>query len=75
MHPMCSLAAEHLVKALLAFGQRQPPQIVCSFKQQVEGEVDEVLGPSLRERRLERCKVGRAVVVESTDLTIDDTVR
>jgi hypothetical protein len=50
-------------------------QIVSAIEQEIEGEEDQVFGPTFGESRLERDEIGRAMAIERDDLAIDDRIR
>lgn len=66
---------QQLLQPRFPIGQWLRPQILAAIKQQVEREIDQTSGVAFRQRGLKRRKVGRAVVVESANLAVDDAVR
>src|SRR5205085_11153633 len=49
-------------------------QILSTIERKIEHEIDQVLRPAIRERRLQRCEVRRAGVIERHNLPVDDGV-
>ncbi len=58
----------------LALAQRQFAQVLAGQEQGVEGEEDQVVGLAVRQRRLQRREVGRAVVVQGAGLAVVEAV-
>jgi len=59
----------------LAMRERQFAQVLVALEQQVEGEIDQVVGAAVRDRGLEGRKVGHVVGVERAQFTVDHGVR
>ena len=66
---------EKLLQSRLALAQRQGAQILAAFEQQIEGEIDELVGLAFGKGRLKGGEIRGAVLVQRADLAIDDCVR
>jgi len=58
----------------LAVRQGQAAQILVAVEQQVEGEIDQVAGVAVRDRRLKGREVGHMVFGQGAQLAVDDAV-
>ena len=58
----------------LALGQRTGTQILSAIEEKIEHEIDQILGPAIRECRLQRREVRRARVIECHNLSVDDGI-
>jgi len=72
---LIATALKHFLKTVLPLGERLLSQIVSAIEQEIEGEEDQVFGPTFGESRLERDEIGRAMAIERDDLAIDDRIR
>ena len=66
---------EKLLQSRLALAQRQCAQILATFEQEVEGEIDERVGLAFGKGRLKSGEIRGAILVQGAYLAIDDRVR
>ena len=70
-----ALAFEQAFQPRLARAKRQRAQILAVREQQVESEEDQGGGLSVRQRRLQRREIRRAVMVQGADFAVNQAIR